>query len=65
MYQDGNDMTRDEAIDILEEHNQWRRFDGEFEDSPRMQDPKLIGEAIDIAIYELLMIEVKRLDSEK
>ena len=58
-------MTRREAIDILEKHNQWRRFEGKTIDSPPFQDPKLIGEAIDIAIYELALIETKRLDSEQ
>jgi hypothetical protein len=51
-------MTITKAIDILEKHNEWRRFKGNTVDSPPMQDPKLIGEAIDIAIYELLMLEV-------
>ncbi len=54
-------MTRKEAIDILQNHNEWRRFKGDTVESTPMQSPKQIGEAIDIAIYELLMLEVNRL----
>jgi hypothetical protein len=50
-------MTRTEAIDILEKHNEWRRFDGETIDNIPMQDPKLIGEAIDISILNLRLIK--------
>jgi len=41
-------MTREEAKEILIRHNEWRRG-GEGE----MESPKLIGEAIDIAIEAL------------
>jgi hypothetical protein len=55
-------MTRTEAIDILEKHNEWRRFDGETIDNIPMQDPKLIGEAIDISILNLRLIEGYRVN---
>jgi hypothetical protein len=51
-------ITRVEAIEILDEYNEWRRFNSETEASPPMQSPKLICEAIDIAIFELLFLEV-------
>ncbi len=40
-------MNLKEAIKILEEHNEWRRYSGPVEDSPQMSNPTLIGEAID------------------
>lgn len=45
-------MTPREAAAILRQHNEWRRFEGALDDhysGPLMQDPKLIGEAMDIA----------------
>jgi hypothetical protein len=51
-------MTRKEAIEILEKYNEWRRFDGETRDNTMMQDPKLIGEAIDVVLdYARSVIE--------
>lgn len=41
-------MTIDEAIEILELHNQWRKG----ADIP-MQNPTIIGMAIDLVIMEL------------
>lgn len=41
-------MTIDEAIEILELHNQWRKG----ADIP-MQNPTIIGMAIDLLIMEL------------
>lgn len=40
-------MEIEKAVEILKRHNEWRRYDGEIENSPKMQDPKEIGEAID------------------
>ena len=40
-------MTIEEAIDILHAHNIWRRYDWLSLDGPEMQDPTLIGIAID------------------
>lgn len=40
-------MTIEEAVEILRAHNEWRRYDGLTLDGPEMQDPKLIGIAID------------------
>lgn len=45
-------MTLAEAVEVLRKHNEWRRLDFD-EESPPMEDPKLIGEAIDIVIAEL------------
>jgi hypothetical protein len=50
-------MTRTEAIDVLEKHNEWRRFDGETRYNTVMQSPKLLGEAIDVAILNLRLME--------
>lgn len=42
-------MTLDEAIKILEQHNNWRRDnDGIYE----MADPKELGKAIDLVVCE-------------
>lgn len=46
-------MTTKEAIEILREHNAWRRYDGPLGCGPKMQDPKKVGEAIDVAIRVL------------
>ena len=43
-------MTPKAAAEILSKHNEWRRFDGEPEDSPDMLDPFLIGKAMDVAV---------------
>ena len=45
-------MTLQEAIKILEEYNKWRR--GAEIPQP---NPKLIGEAIDIAIHQLKQLK--------
>lgn len=43
-------MTPREAAAILRQHNEWRRYSGDdYYNGPSMQDPKLIGEAMDIA----------------
>ena len=42
-------MNTKEAADILRQHNAWRR--NMDDDSPMvMQSPRLIGEAIDVAV---------------
>lgn len=48
-------MTPAEAARILREHNLWRRYNGDpfADDAPAAQDPRLIGEAIDVAIERL------------
>lgn len=45
-------MTLQQAIEILEQFNLWRR--GEETPQP---DPKIIGEAIDIAIHQLKQLK--------
>jgi hypothetical protein len=39
-------MTLKEAHDILKQHNKWRRGD----ENTDMVDPKVLGEAIDMAV---------------
>ena len=45
-------MTTHQAITILRQHNQWRRGD----DTIEMQEPKDIGEAIDVAVVIMEMV---------
>lgn len=42
-------MNLPEAIKVLEEYNKWRRGDEEI----KQPNPKVIGEAIDVAIHLL------------
>ena len=47
-------MTYQEAIEILRQHNTWRRYNGPIADTPEMTNPTLLGEAIDVVCdYEL------------
>lgn len=46
-------MTPAEAATILRQHNAWRRGDEELE----MQPPKLLGEAIDVAVAHLTALD--------
>lgn len=46
-------MDRKTALEVLKDYQYWRRYDGPITDSPQMQDPKIIGQAIDVAIHEL------------
>ena len=46
-------MTHQEALEILRAHQEWRRYDGPIGKGPEMQDPKLLGEAIDVACWSL------------
>ena len=48
-----SNMDRKTALEVLKDYQAWRRYDGPITDSPQMQDPKIIGEAIDVAIHEL------------
>ena len=45
-------MTTERAIEILRQHNQWRRGD----DAIEMQEPKDIGEAIEVAVVIMEMV---------
>jgi hypothetical protein len=51
-------MTVKQAIKVLKKHNSWRRGG-----RASQQDPKIIGEAIDIAIdvMEAMLVEEPRL----
>lgn len=51
-------MTPSEAAVILRKHNEYRRHRGD--DPPPMQSPKLIGEAIDIAVEYIESRENKK-----
>lgn len=46
-------MDKEKAITILRKHQAWRRYNGPIGDGPKMQEPKEIGEAIDVAIESL------------
>ena len=46
-------MDRKTALEVLKDYQQWRRYNGPITDSPQMPDPKIIGEAIDVAIEAL------------
>ena len=51
-------MELKQAIQILKTHNEWRRYDGKIEDTPKMQSQKEIGIAIDkIVNTELFTLE--------
>lgn len=44
-----NDMTEQEALELLKQHNRWRRGD----DSVEMANPSELGRAIDVACRAL------------
>ena len=46
-------MTTQQAIEILRQHNKWRRGDDE---DIEMQEPKDIGEAIEVAVVIMEMV---------
>lgn len=54
-------MTVKEAITILTAHNKWRRGGDGF-----MKEPGMIGQAIDVAVMELInqSHEITRLENE-
>ena len=43
-------MDRKTALEVLKDYQEWRRYNGPITDSPPMPDPKVIGQAIDVAI---------------
>jgi hypothetical protein len=45
-------MEIKEAIQVLKDHNVWRRFDDEKSEGPKMTDPKKLGIAIDTVVTE-------------
>tara|TARA_R110000803_G_C11778573_1_gene296291 strand:+ start:60 stop:311 length:252 start_codon:yes stop_codon:yes gene_type:complete len=45
-------MEIKEAIQVLKDHNVWRRYDGEIGEEPKMTNPKRLGIAIDKVISE-------------
>lgn len=57
-------MDRKTALGILKKHQSWRRYNGPIEDSPDMQDPAIIGKALDVAIHELEILCQKKPDRE-
>ena len=40
-------MKLKEAIQLLKEHNLWRRYDGKIGEGPKMIEPEKLGIAID------------------
>jgi hypothetical protein len=54
-------MTIKEAKQILVEHNEWRRFDGELGESKRMVNPTDLGIAIDTVVSDgwLVLKDIK------
>ena len=50
------------ALDVLEDFQEWRRYDGPITDSPPQPDPYVVGMAIDsaIAILKGLVSEPSR-----
>lgn len=43
-------MTREEALEILRKHQEWRRYRGPIGEGPKMVEPAEVGKAIDVAI---------------
>jgi len=52
-------MNNQYIIEFLTKYNEWRRFDGEPDESPKMPEPAEIGLVIDIAIEKISKIEKK------
>jgi len=48
-----SNMDRKTALEVLKDYQYWRRYNGPITDSPQMQDPAIIGQALDVAIHEL------------
>ena len=55
-------MTVKEAAEILRKHNEWRRYDGPIGEGPQMQDPALIGKAIDTLTVRIEPITIDDLE---
>lgn len=53
-------MELKEAIEVLKNHNVWRRFDGEIDGGPEMISPKIIGIAIDTVVSEYENLCIKK-----
>ena len=49
-------MTREQALEVLKAHNEWRRYNGPIGEGLEMQDPTIIGQAIDVAIDALVCL---------
>jgi len=43
-------MKLKEAIQLLKEHNLWRRYDGKIGEGPKMAQPRELGIAIDTVV---------------
>lgn len=62
-------MSPIQCVKLLEQHQAWRRFDGDMCDGPTMLPPKVIGDAIDAAIeivkqHEDLVLEKEELQRQ-
>lgn len=51
-------MEIKEAIQILKDHNTWRRYDGEIEETQQMTNPKKLGIAIDTVVNDFETNEI-------
>ena len=43
-------MDKKQALEILQDYQEWRRYDGPMVESPPQPIPPLVGQAIDLAI---------------
>lgn len=43
-------MILTEAIEILRQHNKWRRYNGPIGEGPEATEPKVLGDAIDCIV---------------
>ena len=46
-------MDKKQALEILQDYQEWRRYDGPMVESPPQPIPSLVGQAIDTAIQAL------------
>ena len=54
-------MKLKEAIQLLKEHNLWRRYDGKIGEGPKMIEPEKLGIAIDTVVKHF---ETQKLSSK-
>ena len=57
-------MTKKQALEILKDYQEWRRYDGPMVESPPQPIPSLVGQAIDLAI-SLLKEQVENKKPQK
>jgi hypothetical protein len=58
-------MDRKQALEVLREYQEWRRYDGPMVESPPQPDAFIVGQAIDTAIQALSeQVEPKKQEKE-